>query len=709
MRQLVQDVSSGVISVEEVPAPARPAGSLLVATRASVISAGTERAVMELGNASLVGKARARPDLVRKVIDTARTEGVASTYAKVRGRLDEPNGLGYSLSGMVLEADADAPAAVGDLIACAGAGYAVHGEVVAVPHNLCARIPDGVPAEDAAYGTVATIALHGVRLAKVGLGDVVAVIGLGMVGQLTLELVAAAGAVAVGLDLDPGRVEVARAAGFFASTDPHGLVDEAARLTDGRGADAALVTAASKSAAPLRTAIAATRERAVVSIVGDVPVEASRNELFAKEVQLVVSRSYGPGRYDPEYEERGRDYPAAYVRWTEGRNLAEVVRLMAAGALRPSRLTSHRFSLEQGPEAYALLDSDEPSMGIVLQYPERADAGPRSVALPARRRRLRGLQRERMRIGVIGAGTFARSVLLPALRGSADITAVATATGMSAKATAERFGARLATTDVDELIASADVDAVLIATRHDTHAAYAAAALRAGKHVFVEKPLAIDDEQLQRLEGAVSESDAVLMVGFNRRFAPLASRLRDELGGAGPLTVTYRVNAGVVPPSHWTQDREIGGGRLVGEGCHFIDFASYLAGTPPVRVFATTVGGGSVPPQDRTATTVVYADGSVAQILYSALGDTSLPKERVEVLSERGAAVLDDFRELTLHRHGRQETVSGRRDKGHRAELDAFVRACRTGDQPWAVADMTAVTRATFAMRDRPGQPVELT
>ena len=703
MKQLLQNVSSGDITLEDVPPPARQDGALLVATRFSLLSAGTERAVMELGQKSLAGKARARPDLVRKVVDAAREEGVAATVAKVRGRLADPNALGYSACGVVLEAPEDSPAAPGDLVACAGAGYAVHAEIANVPRHLCALVPDGVAPEDAAYGTVTAIALHGVRLAEVTLGDVVAVVGLGLIGQLAMDLVAAAGGVAVGLDPDEGRVELARAAGHQAVADPGDLETETARHGGGRGADAVLVTAASRDAAPLAAGIAAARERATVCVVGDVRIESPRAPLFEKELRLVVSRSYGPGRYDPQYEERGIDYPAAYVRWTEGRNLEEAVRLMAAGRLRPSRLTTHTFDLSEGERAYELLAGSEPSVGILLRYPEpgggRTELRPAAQALrPAGRRRR--ASSDRVRLGVVGAGTFARGVLLPILGKQADIVGVATATGSSAKSSAERYGARVATTDPGDLLEGEGVDAVVIATRHDTHADYAARALAAGKHVFLEKPLALDRDQLERVEKAAAEGDTVLMVGFNRRFAPLALALRAGLGGRGPLVISYRLNAGRLPRSHWVHDPDIGGGRIVGEVCHQVDLASFIAGSRPVSVTAAGVRGSSEPRDDNVSVVIALADGSVASIVYTSLGDPSLPKERIEVVGEAGAAVLDDFRRLDLHRQGSVETTKSRRDKGHAAELSAFLDACRTGRQPWPVSDMLAVTAATFDIRE---------
>ena len=678
MKQLLQNVSTGEITVEEVPAPAGRARSLLVGTRFSVISPGTERAVLEIGRSSLVGKARARPDLVRKVVESAMADGIGATYAKVRGRLGEPNALGYSLSGTVLDAGEDAPAGPGELVACAGAGYASHAEVVAVPRLLCARVPEGVPAQDAAYATLASIALHGVRLAGVGLGDVAAVVGLGMVGQLALELLAAAGAVAVGLDLDERRAQLARDAGFFATTDGAEFESEIARLTSGRGADASLVTAASsRSSTPLRTAIAVARERAVVCIVGDVKIESPRAAMFAKEVRLVVSRSYGPGRYDSTYEDGGIDYPPGYVRWTEGRNLEEVLRLMTTGQLRPSRLTSHTFDLQDGARAYALLESDEPSLGILLRYPERRDPGPRSLSLNGRRgpRVASASRRSRPRIGVVGAGAFARSVLMPPLARQAEIEAVATATGVSARASAKRFNARIATTTAEEVLRASDLDGVVIATRHDTHAAYAAEALRAGKHVFVEKPLALAEDELVAVEQASAESSATLMVGFNRRFAPLLQRMREALGGRGPIVVTYRVNAGRLPRSHWTRDPEVGGGRIVGEACHFVDAASYLAGSPPRFAGAVAASGASEPRDDVVAASLTFLDGSIAQIVYSALGDPSLPKERIEVLGEAGAGVLDDFHKLRLYRGGQEERSGAGATRGTKPRSPPSCRA----------------------------------
>jgi predicted dehydrogenase/threonine dehydrogenase-like Zn-dependent dehydrogenase len=702
MKQVLQDVSSGEIAVVELPEPVPGPASVLAATRFSLISAGTERALTELGRKSLVDKARARPDLVRKVIDSVRADGPKAAYEKVRGRLAEPSALGYSSSATVLEAPEGSPAAPGELVACGGAGHACHAELVAVPRTLCARVPEGVAAEDAAYSAVAAIALHGVRLCGLQLGEVVAVVGLGLVGQLTAEILAAAGAVPLGVDPIPQRAELARASGFWATTDGDELVAEAARRTERRGADAAVVAAATSSSAALATAVAAARERATVCIVGDVPIDPPRRPLFEKELRLVVSRSYGPGRYDPVYEELGQDYPAGYVRWTEGRNLAEVLRLMAAGDLRPSRLTTHTFDISEGPRAYELLDSGEPSMGILLRYPERSPARTRAVEIRSRRSSGRA-HAGATRLAVVGAGTFARTVLLPALEHAAEIRTIVTATGASARAAATRFGAGTASTDPSDAVDDPDVDAVVIATRHDTHAGLAERALRAGKHVFVEKPLAIEHDELDAVAAALEEAPGTLTVGFNRRFAPLAVELRDALSGSGPLMVHYRVNAGRLPHNHWTRDPLIGGGRIAGEVCHFVDFLAFLCGEHPSDVAASAVTGSSEPPDDCVVATLGFPGGSIGTIHYSALGDPALPKERVEVLGEAGAGVLDDFRRLELYRGGKRDVTSSRRDKGHAAEISAFLNACRTGVPAQDPAELVAVSRATLELRDAVG------
>lgn len=715
VKQVVQDLDSGEVEIVEVAAPPPPAAGVLVSTRYSLISAGTERAMLEFGRQSLVGKARARPDLARQVLASARAEGIAATYHRARGRLAAPRPLGYSSVGVVLEAAGGAPARSGELVACAGAGYANHAEIVSLPLHLCARVPEGVDAQDAAYATLGAIALHGLRSAHVGLGEVVAVIGLGLVGQLALDLAAAAGALAVGFDPDPARVAIAARAGHRTSSQPTDLLAEMGQLSGGRGADAVIVAAASRDPAPLQTAVEAARERATVCLIGDVPIAVGRAGLYAKELTLVVSRSYGPGRYDRRYEEQGVDYPVAYVRWTEGRNLEEVLRLMGDGGLRPSRLTTHVLDLDRAGEAYGLLGRGGPALGVLLRYPDRDGALTRVVSLPERRsqphessqsrersqRRASG--RTPLRVGILGAGDFARGVLLPELTRLAPLTVVGAATGASARATAERFGAQISTTDPARVLEGDDVDAVVIATRHDSHAEYAARALAAGKHVLVEKPLALDEDQLASVERAARDAPGVLMVGFNRRYAPLAIALKQAVGGGGSLVVSYRVNAGPLPSTHWLVDPAAGGGRIVGEACHFLDFAAFLCDAHPTTATAVATADGSQLSADNVVAAVALADGSALSLVYASRGDAGLPKERVEVLGRRGAAVLEDFRALRLYRDGRERTTRRRRDKGHAAELAAFLESAATGRQPWPLSDMAAVTRATFALRTQVG------
>lgn len=700
MKQVLQNLSTGEISLEEVPVPAQGSTSLLVSTRFSLISAGTERALVDIGRASLIGKARARPDLVRKMLDVARTEGVMSTYQKARARLNEPGQLGYSSCGVVLASCPDAPASVGELVACGGTGYASHAEVVTVPRNLSTRVPEEVAPEDAAYATVVGIALHGIRLAGISLGDVVGVVGLGLVGQIAVQLVQAAGGVAVGFDPDGARSNLAVEAAAFASDDPSLVETEILRRTSGRGADAVLVTAASASADPLATAVQIARDRATLCVVGDVPIESPREPLYQKEVRLVVSRSYGPGRYDPVYEERGIDYPASYVRWTEGRNLSEAIRLMSIGIIRPSRLTTHVIDLADAPYAYEVLNSEEPSLGILLRYPGVDGKEQRPPALQASSnasQRRRGA-RNRIRLGIVGAGAFARGTLIPVLPRDADVVAVATASGVSARSVARQVGA-LAASGADAIFDSDGVDAVLIATRHDTHASLTSRALRADKHVFVEKPLALSHEELSKVELAAEGSAGILMVGFNRRFAPLALRLRKVLSGHGPMLINYRINAGRLPPSHWTRDPEIGGGRIIGEVCHFVDFATFLTDARPIAVQAMGVTSISEPPEEVAAAIIRLADGSILSVNYSALGHPRLEKERVEVFGEAGVAILTDFRELRVYAGRWPRRQRRRRDKGHSAEMISFIEACKSGEQPWPIVLMADVTRATFALR----------
>lgn len=691
-----------------VPRPSCGRGGILVRNEASLISAGTERMVVEFAKRSLLGKARERPDLVRQVLDKVRRDGLIATAQTVFARLDEPIPLGYSCAGTVIEVGTDAAEfSAGERVACAGMGYASHAEFVCVPRNLAVAVPDSVSAEEAAYVTVGAIALHGVRVADVHMGELVAVIGLGLIGQITVQLLVAAGCRVVGIDLDMGRNGAASQAGAVESGTPDEAEGIIARLSAGAGADAVIVTAASDSAAPLELAGALARDRAVVSVVGAVKMEMPRKVYYEKELSVRLSRSYGPGRYDHSYEEEGHDYPIGYVRWTERRNMEEFIRLVAAGKVRPHALTTHRFGIERATDAYQLLSSGAgaPVGGIVLTYDSSADP-----AATIRRPQLAAAAGNGVSIGVIGAGNFAKAVLLPRLakRADAKVAAVATSRGHSAAGTAARFGAGIATTDSATLLADSSITAVLIATRHAAHASQIASALDAGKAVFCEKPVAIDEDGLERVVLAARKSARPLCIGFNRRYSGHAQTVRAALSPNDPVAITYRVNAGAIPANHWTQDPREGGGRVIGECCHFIDLMSYLAGEDvPVEVFAHSAAATT---RDTLTVTLRYSRGSVASLIYASSGDRSYPKERIELFGGGVSAVIDDFRRSEVWRGGRRRVRRGfSQDKGFDQELDSFVRVAREGGQwPIALESLVATTRATFAIMEsiRSGQPV---
>jgi predicted dehydrogenase/threonine dehydrogenase-like Zn-dependent dehydrogenase len=724
MKQLVREPGSGVLRVEAVPAPVVRAGGVLVRTAYSVISIGTERTKLEFGRKSLLGKARARPDQVRQVLDVVRREGVASAYRKARHRLTAFTPLGYSSAGVVVGVgEGVREFRVGDRVACAGAGYANHAELNWVPQNLVVPVPEGVALEGAAFATLGAIALQGVRQAGVELGENVVVIGLGLLGQLTVQLLRAAGVRPIGVDVDAARVELAAGLGALGVERRDDVVDRVRVATGGIGADAVIITAATSSEDPMRLACELARQRGRVVVVGEVPIRVPRSPAYEKELEVRLSRSYGPGRYDPSYEEGGHDYPVGYVRWTEGRNLGEFVRLLAAGSLDLAPLITHRYDFADAVAAYNTLSGAEGkgALGVVLRYPEEATPEPRRIELAgggagaaedgsapdgAQRaggagtsRGERPARRSRVGIGLVGAGGFASGVLLPELRRlDVELRGVATASGLTARDAAEKHGFRYMAGSADEILADPEVEAVIIATRHDEHARLAAEALRAGKAVFVEKPLALDDESLDEVLGAAA-TGGLLMVGFNRRFAPATVFLRERLARlAGARVVQIRVNAGAIPPDSWVHDPVVGGGRLLGEGCHFVDLALYLAGSPAVEVSASALGGAdpAAPLRDNVQVTLHCADGSLASVLYTSKGDPRSGKERVEVYAGGATGVIDDFRRAEFW-SGRRERWKGTQDKGHAAELRAFIEAVRSGGAaPIPLAELENSSRATL-------------
>ncbi|MDX1547199.1 MAG: bi-domain-containing oxidoreductase [Rhodothermales bacterium] len=709
MRQVLQNIQSGELSLETVPPPALQPGGIRVRTAASLLSAGTEKMLIDLAQKSLVGKARARPDLVRQVLTKVKKEGLLNTYRNVQSKMEKPMSLGYSAAGIVEAVGAGVQGIqTGDRVAIAGAGYANHAEVNFVPKNLAALIPDGVTFEEAAYTTVASIALQGVRLARPELGDNVVVIGLGLIGLITVQLLQTNGCRVLGIDLDARKVALGRALGMDAGVvssqeDPVQAVE---RFTRGRGADHTLITAATKSNGPIELAGELTRRKGQVVAVGAVGMQIPRDVYYKKELEVKLSMSYGPGRYDPTYEEGGIDYPYDYVRWTEQRNMEAVLDLMARGRLDVTPLTSHRFAFDEALDAYGLIkDGREPYVGIVLEFDVERTQSPVIRLQPEAPH----APQDVLGVGFVGAGNYAALHLLPHLQKDAHaaLHGLVTATGLNAQQKADKFGFRYCTTELDPLLEDPAVDAVFIATRHSTHADFAARALRAGKHVFVEKPMVVTEAQLEAVAAAYRAAQAErptgLMVGLNRRFAPMVAPLREAFPAGTPRQMIYRVNSGPIPTSSWLHEPDEGGGMLVGEMCHFIDLMQYVAGERPVRVYAQamSLGRADLADHDNVSITVTFDGGSVGTLCYSTVGDKAAPKERLEVYGGGTVAVLDDFRRLEIVTDGRRTRKKAmNQDKGQARQLAATVEGFRArGQAPIPFEELVAGMQVVFAAR----------
>ncbi len=715
MKQLLQNMRDGKAVVEEVPVPTPRAGMALVKTEASLVSAGTERMVVEFAEKSLVGKARSRPDLVRQVIDKAQREGLLATAQAAFDRLDQPMALGYSSAGTIVELGEDMPGfKVGQRVACAGGGYAVHAEYAVVPHNLLTPLPETVDFESAAFTTLGAIALHGFRLAEAQIGETVAVIGMGLLGLLTGQIADAAGCRVLGIDIDPKRIALASSLGLQACLRDQ-AEDSAQSFTANRGFDVVIICADTSSNDPVELAGVIARDRARVVATGAVGLDFPRKLYYEKEISFINSRSYGPGRYDAAYEEGGKDYPIGYVRWTEGRNFEAVVDLLSNGKLQAQPLITHRFPIEQATEAYDVITGKkkEPFLGVLLTY-ERCEF--RSAKCACRISHFRRPRTSHVALGVLGAGLYANATLLPALKkvDGLELVGIASASGLHAQHAAKKFGFAYAASSDDEIINDPNINTVAILTRHDTHAELVLKALQAGKHVFVEKPLALNGDQLAAIsEQLLASHSSLLTVGFNRRFAPLAQSLSSFISPrTEPLYAHYRVNAGYLPLNHWTQDPEVGGGRIIGEGCHFIDFITFLVGAAPVSVSAVALPDNGKYREDNVSMTFTFPDGSLGVVDYLANGDKSFPKERVEVFCGGKIAVLDDFRVLEMVHDGHRKTVKGAQDKGWTDEWVAFAKAIREGGEPpIPYEQLVGVTKATFAAVEsmrRAGEKVKL-
>lgn len=703
MKQLLQNIKTGKSTVEDVPVPTPRPEQALIKVEASLVSAGTERMVVEFAEKSLVGKARSRPDLVRQVLDKARREGLVNTAQAAFSRLDQPMALGYSSAGTIIALGTEMQGfRVGQRVACAGGGYAVHAEYNVVPRNLLTPLPDRVDFESAAFTTLGAIALHGFRLAETQIGENVAVIGMGLLGLLTAQIAVAAGCNVLGIDVDSDRITLASSLGLHAVRREE-AEDAAVAFTSSRGFDAVLICADTSSNDPVELAGVIARDRGRVVATGAVGLTIPRKVYYEKEISFINSRSYGPGRYDPQYEEFGNDYPIGYVRWTEGRNFEAVVDLMAKGQLSVKPLITHRFDIADATKAYEVITgkSREKFLGVLLTYPHVQTREQARITLSSTvQRSLSGVK-----LGVLGAGMFANSVLLPSIRKAGDIelVGIASSGGLHAQHAGKKFGFRYATSSDDEIIDDPEINTVAILTRHDTHAELVIKALNAGKNVFVEKPLAINNDQLLAVSDQLSvNSSSLLTVGFNRRFAPLARQLhafyqkRTE-----PMHVHYRVNAGAIPLNHWTQDPNIGGGRIIGEGCHFVDFITFIVGAAPVSVTASALPNQGKYREDNVSMTFIFPDGSIGVVDYLANGDKSFHKERVEVFCGGRIGVLDDFVSLQTIHNGRKKEQRGAQDKGWVDEWKVFAKSIREGgEQPIPYEHLIGVTKATFAAID---------
>jgi len=719
MLQLIQHLRSEKPEIVDVPRPLLKRGHLLIKASHTCVSPGTERNSVEFAQKGLLQKAQARPDLVKQVVGKMRNDGLLTAAQAALARLDQPLSLGYSASGTACEVSPEIEGfAVNDRVAAAGAGYAMHAQIISVPANLVVPIPVGVDLESAAFVALGAIALHGVRLAEVQVGECVAVIGLGLVGQLTAQMLRASGCRVVGIDLKGERCALAGQYIDGVAQSESEFIGLVNRFSASRGADSVIIAADSKGAETVELAGKAARDRGRVVAVGGVQTNLPRQIYYDKELDFRVSRSYGPGRYDPAYEEKGQDYPYAYVRWTERRNMLSFLDLLDQKKIDVSALITHRFPIEKATAAYDLItgQSGTSFLGVVLTYPLEAPMGT-TVVLKENSASATQVRQQNLSVSFLGAGNFARSVLIPAARSVPDVTlqGVATASGLTCRQVASKFGFAFCTTDSGEILRHSQTNTVAIATRHDLHARQVIQALQAGKNVFVEKPICISEEELREISKVylTVRGKIQLTVGYNRRFAPCILKLKSfATSFKEPMIAHYRVNAGFIKADHWLQDPSVGGGRIVGEICHFVDLLMHLTGAAPVRVTAKGLPNGGRYRDDNLVILLEFADQSVGTIHYCANGDASFPKERLELFVGGATGVVDDFKTLQLVRNGKSEVVRSwlRKDKGHRGEWQAFAEALKQGSEAIPFGEIVVGMLATFGIQKslRSGAPVDI-
>ena len=697
MKQLTQNLKDGAMQILEVPAPGINKGNIFVRNMYSVISAGTEGKTVSDARKGYIAKAQSRQKEVKQVIDLAKKQGLVDTYKMVMNKLEAPSPLGYSCAGQVIAVAPDVTDfQIGDLVACAGSA-AVHAEVVAVPRNLCVEVPANVDIKHAAFSTIAAIALQGIRQADLRLGENCAIIGLGLIGQLTVQMLKAAGVHTIGIDIEPAQVALAQETGCNLPLERNrdDLENRIMEFTSGFGVDAVIITAGTSSLDPVELAGRLCRKKGKVVIVGAVPTGFSREHYYKKELDLRMSSSYGPGRYDPVYEEKGIDYPIGYVRWTENRNMQAYLQLLAAKKINIDKLITHEFDFAKAPEAYQMiLEKKEPFVGIVLKY---------DIDQPIRpeiRLRETRVKVDEVNIGFIGAGSFAQNMLLPNVYQLANMIGVASAKGNEARNVADKYGFDFATGDAEEIISNKDINTIFIVTPHNLHAEYVLKGLKAGKNVFVEKPLALKLEELGEIEKYYQSLPASerpgLMVGFNRRFSPHILKIKNLFSDQIPKAINYRINAGHVPPEHWVQDPDIGGGRIIGEVCHFFDLCMFIAASEPVTVSANVLQSAQSL-MDTLTVNISFKNGSIASIAYFSNGSKELPKEYLEVFSANQVAIVYDFKSMEVYGKKMTKTKLPRQDKGHKQELIEFVNALKEGKTlPISFGDLYISSLAPF-------------
>ncbi len=715
MKQVIQDFKTGKLYVGEVPSPFLIPGYVLVRNHFSLISAGTERMTVSAARASLLGKARQRPDLVRMVWENLKKEGIQETLKKVRTKLSSSRELGYSSAGEVLASmDTKNLFKPGDRVACGG-GYASHAEFVLVPQNLVVKVPEGVELDVAAFTTVGAIALQGVRQADPKIGDCVCVIGLGLIGQITAQILKANGCQVFGIDVNEKMVELGKQLSCHRALNRNdqNLDAEIEAFTNGNGFDAAIITASAKTNDPIVMATRILRKKGVIVLVGAMPIIVPREpDFYKKELELKISCSYGPGRYDHDYEEAGHDYPYGYVRWTENRNMEAFLKLAENQRLNIKPLITHIFDIERAVEAYDLITSDrkEIYIGVLVSYiSDRRSLDKKTIFVESEIKSTKKSQ-----VGFIGAGSFAQKYLIPEARKKAQLVSVVTAHGLTSRNVAEKFGFERCSSDPEDIIGDPKINTVFIATRHNTHAQYVISALESGKHVFVEKPLAMNYEQLNQISQTYKEnSKNLLMVGFNRRFSLLAREAARIFSGlTQPKIINYRVNAGFIPPDHWIHTEE-GGGRIIGEVCHFIDLIQYVTNAHPKRIYAECIDGldKTLPAHDNVVITIYLDDGSIATITYTSCGSNALEKERVEIFGGGNAFIINDYKEAMIYKGNKKRKLK-KPGKGHKEEVQEFFLALEKGlPSPISLESIYYTTLATFKVIDslKTGVPMEIT